>query len=373
MQNDMIDNLPENIHNQALRAIAEKVVQGMAVNESDAICMLTTNDILELGAIAHYQRTKLHGDAAFYCVNMNLNYTNVCELRCPLCAFSRDKDDEDAFTLSLDDIEAKVRRAVLSGIDEVHIVGGLNPELKIGYFEEMLSKIKSIKPDIFIVGFTAVEYDYFTRINNLPLREVFMRLKDAGLGALPGGGAEIFSPDIRKIIAPKKLSGKQWLEVMRTAHALGLKTNATLLHNHVERVEDIADHLSQIRSLQYETGGFKTFVPLPYHDRNTLVQAKRPMTTGFGDIRLFAASRIFLHNVPHLKALWMYLGEKMAQVLLRFGVDDIGGTYHHEKVVHAAGASTPDYGIESYLRRLIENAGLTPVRTAADYQPRRRQ
>jgi aminodeoxyfutalosine synthase len=364
----MTEHLLNIIKDRTLCSVAEKVVQGIAVSEADAVYMLTSNHILELGAIAHYLRTKLHGDRAFYGINMNLNYTNVCELRCPLCAFSCDEGDEKAYTLSLEKIEEKVSHAVTLGIDEVHIVGGLNPRLKLDYFEEMLRRIKKIKSDLFIVGFTATEYDYFAKVNGISVEDIFRRFIDAGLGSLPGGGAEIFSPSVRNIIAPKKLSGKRWLEVMKTAHLLGIRTNATLLYNHIEQPEDVADHLSQIRSLQNETGGFKTFVPLPYHDTNTGIRAKRSTTTGFDDIRLYAASRIFLHNVPHLKGLWMYLGEKMAQVLLCFGVDDIGSTYHYEKVVHSAGAKTPDYGTESYLRGLIGNAGLNPVRTVSDYQ-----
>jgi aminodeoxyfutalosine synthase len=368
----MSDYLLHTIQDNRLRAIAEKVLEETPVSEADAVHMLGTNRILELGAIANYLRRKLHQDRAFYGVNMNLNYTNICELRCPLCAFSCDDGDEKAYTLSLEEIEKKVSNAAAFGIDEVHIVGGLNPRLKIEYFEEMLRRIKQIQPDIFIVGFTATEYDYFAKINHMAVEEVFQRFINAGLGSLPGGGAEIFSPDVRNTIAPKKISGKRWLEVMRIAHSMGLKTNATLLYNHIENPPHIADHLSQIRSLQDETNGFKAFVPLPYHDANTDIRAKRVMTTGFEDIRLYAASRIFLHNVPHLKALWMYLGEKMAQVLLCFGADDIGSTYHDEKVVHAAGAKTPDYGTESYLRNLIENAGMTAVRSASDYEPLRK-
>jgi aminodeoxyfutalosine synthase len=362
-------DLPNSMGNRKLAAVAEKVVSRIPVSEEDAITMLTTHDVLDLGSIAHYVRTKRHGSRAFYGVNMNLNYTNICELRCPLCAFSRDEGDEDAYLLSLDEIETQVRDAVALGIDEVHIVGGLHPGLRIDYFEQMLRRIKRVKPDLFIVAFTAVEFDYLARMNDLKVEEVFNRLLDAGLGALPGGGAEIFDEGIREVIAPRKMSGKRWLEVMGTAHSMGLKTNATLLHNHLERPEDIVDHLSRIRALQDETGGFKTFVPLTYHDANTGVKAKRSGTTGFGDIRLYATSRIFLQNVPHIKALWMYVGEKMAQVLLHFGVDDIGATYHYEKVVHAAGASTPNLGNEAHLRRLIETAGLEPVRATADYQP----
>lgn len=359
--------LLDRIQNKTLRKIAEKTEQGIPVSRSETRYMLATNDILDLGAISHYLRTKLHGDIAYYGVNMNLNYTNICELRCPLCAYSCDEGDETAFLLSLEEIEQRVRRAVASGIDEVHIVGGLHPTLTLDYFEEMLRCIRRIKPDIFIVAFTAVEYDHFARLNGLPLEEVFRRLIDAGVNALPGGGAEIFSPHVREVIAPRKISGKQWLDIMRTAHRMGLKTNATMLYNHLESTDDIVDHLFQIRDLQDETGGFKTFVPLPFHEENTRIQPNRHTTTGYDDIRIYATSRIVLHNVPHLKALWMYLGEKMAQVLLRFGVDDIGATYENEKVVHAAGAKTPDYGSEVFLKRLIEEAQLVPQRTTAGY------
>lgn len=361
--------LIDNIQNKTLKYIAEKVVSNMPVSREDAFYMLSTNDILDLGSIAHYLRTKLHKDITFYGVNMNLNYTNICELRCPLCAFSCDESDQKAYLLSHDEIEKRVRNAVDLGIDEVHIVGGLNPELTIDYFEKMFRIIKEIKPDLHIVALTAVEYDYISRKNNIPLKDVIRRLKNAGVDALPGGGAEIFSPEIRNIIAPKKISGKRWLDVMRTAHGMGLKTNATILYNHIENTEDIVDHLWQIRELQYETEGFKTFVPLRFHGTNTQI-SENQATTGYDDIRLYATSRVFLHNVPHLKALWMYVGEKMAQVLLRFGVDDIGATYHEEKVVHSAGAQTPDYGSESHLRRLIEKAQLVPRRTTASYRNR---
>jgi len=359
--------LPDNIQNTKLRKIAEKVCNNIPASKEDALYMLITDDILDLGTIAHYIRTKLHGDIAYYGVNMNLNYTNICELRCPLCAFSCNENDEKAFLLSPDEIEKRIRSAARSGIDEVHIVGGLHPNLKIDYFEQMLRLIKKIKPDMHIVAFTAVEYDYFAKKNKIPVEEVFKRLMDAGVEALPGGGAEIFSPRVRSVIAPKKMTESHWVPVIRTAHKMGLKTNATLLYNHIETAEDIVDHLSKIRDLQDETGGFKTFVPLQFHSENTALEVTRT-TTGYDDIRIYATSRIFLHNVPHLKALWMYLGDKMAQTLLRFGVDDIGATYHNEKVVHAAGAQTPDFGSETFLKRLIHNAQLIPERTTASYR-----
>ena len=362
----MIDT--ERILDQKLVPIAEMVLAEKPVPREQVRAMLATADILGLGSIADHVRKKINGDNAYYGVNMNLNYTNICELRCPLCAYSRDAGDADAYLYGPEEIEARVRAAAGRGIDEVHIVGGLHPGLDIAYFEDMLRKIKKIKPDLFIVAFTATEYDYFAKKNGLSLEEVFSRLIRAGLGALPGGGAEIFAPRRREIIAPKKISGSRWLEVMKTAHSLGLKTNATMLYNHIEDAEDIAEHLDRLRSLQDETGGFKTFVPLRFHEENTQIESAKHFNTGFDDIRIYATSRIFLHNIPHIKALWMYLGEKMAQVLLSFGVDDIGATYLNERVVHSAGARTPDYGTEEFLVRLISSTGKVPVRTAADYR-----
>lgn len=359
-------DLPDKIENERLKRVAEKVVDGVPVNRDDAAYMLSTTDILDLGAIAHWLRTRLHGGATFYGVNMNLNHTNICELRCPLCAFSKAAGDEGAFLLGVDEIEERVGQAVSDGIDEVHIVGGLHPDLTIDYFETMLRRIKAVDPDIFIVAFSAVEIDYFSKINGISLQDVFKRLMDAGLGAMPGGGAEIFSGRVRDVIAPKKISGEKWLSVMRTAHELGLETNATMLYNHIETPADIVDHLFGIRDLQDETGGFKTFVPLRFHEENTQITGRRD-GTGYDDIRVYATSRIVLANIPHLKALWMYLGDKMAQVMQRFGADDIGATYNNEKVVHAAGAKTPDYGSEPFLRRLVKEAGLTPVKVTADY------
>ena len=355
------------IKDKTLRTIADKISRGIPASADDARRMFTTNDIIGLGTIAHGVRTALNGRATYYGVNMNLNYTNICELRCPLCAFSCDEGDDRAFLLSIDEIGRRGRAAYESrGIDEVHIVGGLNPALTLDYFESMLKTIKCVSPDINIVAFTAVEYDYFSRKSGLPLEEVFRILVAAGVDALPGGGAEIFAPAVRGVIAPKKISGERWLEVMRTAHRIGLKTNATMLYNHRESVDDLVDHLSRIRGLQNETGGFKTFVPLNFHEEHTGIRSKGA-STGFDDIRIYATSRIFLHNVPHIKALWMYLGDRMAQALQWFGIDDIGATYDNEKVVHAAGAETPDFGSETHLVRLITEAGMTPVRTTARY------
>jgi len=358
----------ELIKNTKLKKIAEKVQTETAVDKDDILYMLKTNDILELGIIADHIRKKINGNRAYYGVNCNLNYTNICELKCPLCAYYKEKGEDGSYLLSIEQIKEKIEEEVKRGVEEVHIVGGLNSELKIEYFENMLRAIKSVKEDIFIVAFTAVEYHHFAENNNMTVSEVFKRFIDAGLGALPGGGAEIFARGVRDQIAPNKISGERWLEIMGIAHSMGLKTNATMLYNHIESHEDIADHLIKLRNQQDKTGGFKTFVPLPFHAENTEIESlvNKP-NSGFNDIRIYAASRIALHNFPHIKALWMYLGDKMAQVLLSFGVDDMGATYNNEKVVHSAGAKTSNYGTEEFLINLIETAGMDPVKSNAGY------
>lgn len=344
--------------------------EGTPLADEDALVLLRTPRIMELGMLANRVRKKLHADRAYYGVNLNLNYTNVCELRCPLCAFSRDSGTAGAYTLTPAEIETRVRAAVERGIDEVHIVGGLNPALDFDYYETMLATIRRAGPTLHIVGFTATEYDYISRKHGLPLETVLERFRDAGVNALPGGGAEVFAPEVREVISPKKMPGTRWLEVMKAAHRAGLKSNATLLYGHIESAEHIVAHLAALRALQEETGGFKAFVPLSFHPDNTTVKAAREIPSGFADVRLYATARLYLHNIPHLKALWMYLGEGMAQTLLDFGVDDIGSTYDDERIVHAAGAATERTGSEAHLQRLIRAAGKTPVRTASDYRAR---
>lgn len=356
------------VRDKKILSVAQKVLAGEPADRSDALAMLATKDIPGLGLVANHVREIVNGNNTYYGVNINLNYTNICELRCPLCAFSCDRADPGSYLYSLDDIESIVREADSAGIDEVHIVGGLHPDLKLDYFTGMLRRIKAVNPDLFIVAFTAVEYDYFARVNSMTLREVFTELISAGLGALPGGGAEIFAEEKRGIIAPKKVPASRWLEVMETAHSMGLTTNATMLYNHIENDDDLVDHMERIRDLQEKTGGFKTFVPLQFHEENTSVATGRGESTGVTDLRIYAAARVFLHNVPHIKALWMYIGEKMACILQDFGVDDIGATYNREKVVHSAGARTPDHGSEEFLKRMITSAGRVPVRAAADYR-----
>ncbi|MDT8391659.1 MAG: CofH family radical SAM protein [Lentisphaeria bacterium] len=357
----------QSISDPALQEIGAAVLAGRRVSDQQLMSMLTTPDVNGLGAISSAVRKERHGARCFYGHSLNVNYTNICELRCPICAFSCDDGAAAAYVLTMDQVREKVTRACEAGADQAHIVGGLNPVLPLDYYRQLVTTVKSVRADMYIVGFTATEYDYMEKRSGIPVHQLLAEFRDLGVDALPGGGAEIFASETRSRIAPKKITADRWLDIMRLAHRAGLKSNATILYNHVETHDDIVDHLRRLRALQDETGGFQALVPLPYHGDRTDIPARRSRPSGVDSLRLFAAARVYLDNVPHLKGLWMYLGIKVAQVLATVAVDDVGATYLNEKIVHAAGASTPDSGSERGLRAMIEQAGFTPVRTTAGY------
>jgi len=348
--------------------IEEKVLAGKRLNREDGLKLIASSDLLSLGSLADIVRKRKVGDKSYFNSNLNINYTNICIFRCPLCAFS--KDLEEGYLFSLEEIEEKVYQGLRLEIKEFHIVGGLHPHLSFEYFKEMLKRIKKIDAEIFIQAFTAVEIDHFSKNSGLSIEEVLKKLKEAGLDSIPGGGAEVFSPRVRQIISPKKISGNRWLEVMKKAHFLGIKSNATMLYGHVETKEEQVDHLLALRDLQDKTKGFLAFVPLAFHPKNTSLSSCRG-TDGFDDLRIFAVSRILLDNFDHIKGLWMYLGEKLAEVALCFGVDDIGGTGLEEKIVHAAGALTPTEISKKRLVRIIENAKRIPQEVDSLYRERK--
>ncbi|OIP38532.1 aminofutalosine synthase MqnE [Candidatus Desantisbacteria bacterium CG2_30_40_21] len=349
-----------------LMDIEEKILAGERLTREDGVKLMRSSDILGLGHLADMVRKKMVGDNAYFNCNLNINYTNICVCRCPLCAFSCDSKEEGGYLLSLEEIEEKVISVIRMGVHEVHIVGGLHPSLPFSYLEEILQRIKGLANNIFIQAFTATEIDYYAGVSGISIEEALIRLKDAGLDCIPGGGAEIFSPRVRKIIAPKKIPGERWLKVMETAHGLGLHSNATMLYGHVETPEERVEHIIAIRELQDRTAGFLSFVPLAFHPNNTkLSNCKGP--DGFDDLRVFATSRILLDNIIHIKGLWMYLGEKLAEVTLCFGVDDLGGTSLEEKIVHAAGAITPVQTSREILIRMLQNAGRCPKEVNSIY------
>ncbi len=296
----------------------------------------------------------------FFNVNRHINLTNVCVARCTFCAFSRDKEDADAYVFSPDEAANKVIESLPLGISEVHIVSGLHPDLPFDYYLEALSKIKQAAPDIHIQGFTAVEILYFSQLTGFTVSKVLEMLMEAGLGSLPGGGAEIFSDRVREELCPKKASGEEWRDVMFQAHKLGLKSNATMLFGHIETGDEIVDHLISLRELQEKTGGFQSFIPLPFHPQNTKMEDfERP--SGYATLRILAISRLILNNFDHIKAFWIMMGLRLAQLSLHYGVNDLDGTVVEEKITHSAGAETPQEISRKKLVRLIKEMGKTPV------------
>ena len=350
--------------------ITDKVLSGERITGEEALEMFHSDDIFALGRLASRVAEKKNGKKAFFVVNRHINPTNICVNRCKFCAFSRSKGEEGAYEFAIDEIIEKLRTSdseLRTAFREVHIVGGLHPDWSFEHYRAMLLEIKKAFPSIAIKAFTAVEIDYFSRISGLTVREVLERLKKSGLQAMPGGGAEIFAEGVRTKLCPEKISGERWLDIHRTAHLCGIPTNATMLYGHVESFEDRVDHLLQLRQLQDITGGFQAFIPLAYHPRNTDIGGF--YTSAIDDLKTIAISRLFLDNIPHIKAYWIMLGEKIAQVSLLFGADDLDGTIVEEKITHSAGAMSSEGLTKKELVTLIAKAGKVPVERDAFYHP----
>jgi aminodeoxyfutalosine synthase len=351
-----------------LEPIAEKVLAVERLDAEDALGLYRTADILAVGWLANHVRERLHGNRTYFNANRHINPTNVCVAACRLCAFGRRKDAPGAYTMALEEAWQTAASGYSEAVTEFHIVGGLHPDLPFQYFLDLVAGLKERFPQVHIKAFTMVEVAYLAKRAKLSIRETLERLKAAGVDSLPGGGAEIFADRIRHIICDHKIDGQQWLETARTAHQLGLRSNATMLYGHIENDEDRVDHLLKLRGLQDETGGFQTFIPLAFHPANTLLQ-HLPKTTGLSDIRQIAVSRLVLDNFPHIKAYWQMLTPKIAQIALRFGADDIDGTVVEEKIYHDAGATTPQGLRRQELVRLIREAGREPVERDTLYHP----
>jgi aminodeoxyfutalosine synthase len=351
-----------------LRPIADKVVAGERLDEKDALALYRTGDILAVGWLANYVREKMHGNIAYFNVNRHINHTNVCVAACRLCAFGRKKDAPGAYTMALEEAFTAARSGYTEAVTEFHIVGGLHPDLPFQYFLDLVSGLKERFPQVHIKAFTMVEIAFFSKRYKMTIREVLEKLKAAGVDSMPGGGAEIFSDRVRSIICDHKIDGNEWLDVARIAHQVGLKSNATMLYGHIENEEDRADHLLKLRSLQDETHGFQTFIPLAFHPANTPLQ-HLSTTTGMDDIRNIAVARLVLNNFPHIKAYWQMMTPKIAQISLRFGADDIDGTVVEEKIYHDAGATTPQGLRRQDLIRLIKEAGREPFERDTLYRP----
>ena len=351
-----------------LLPFADKVFAREPLTFDDAVALYRSADILALGWLANHVRERMHGNVAYFNVNRHINPTNVCVAACRLCAFGRKKDAPGAYTMALEEAYETAASGYSEAVTEFHIVGGLHPDLPFQYFLDLIAGLKARFPQVHIKALTMVEIAFLARRGKLSIEETLRQLKDAGLDSLPGGGAEIFNERVRRVICDHKIDGDQWLETARTAHTIGLKSNATMLYGHIENEEDRADHLIRLRSLQEETHGFQTFIPLAFHPANTPLQHLFP-TTGMADLKSIAVSRLVLHNFPHIKAYWQMMSPKVAQIALRFGADDIDGTVIEEKIYHDAGATTPQGLRRRELMRLITEAGREPVERDTMYRP----
>jgi aminodeoxyfutalosine synthase len=368
-----------------LERIRRKVFSGKRLTEKDALTLFETDDIFTLGRFASHVNQQKNGRKAYFIRNRHINPTNICVNRCRFCAFSRSLGQKDAFELTIDDIIRKIgegqKTSSKSGterpdrcpphfISEVHIVGGLHPEWPFERYLQMLSTIKKYFPGLHIKAFTAVEVDYMSKIGGLSLEDTLSALKKSGLGSMPGGGAEVFDESVRGRLCPEKISGERWLEVMETAHRAGIRSNATMLYGHIEDYGHRTDHLMRLRKLQDKTGGFQAFIPLAYHPKNTRIAGG--YTSGIDDLRTIAVSRLVLDNFDHIKAYWVMLGEKISQLALTFGADDVDGTIIEEKITHSAGALTHENLTAEYLSHLIARAGKIPVERNSFYKRVRR-
>ncbi|WAS98646.1 aminofutalosine synthase MqnE [Nannocystis punicea] len=341
--------------------IAAKVRAGVPLDRDDGVALYRHRDLLALGALANEVRERLHGDRTYFNVNLHINPTNVCEADCKFCSFARlTPDMPQAYTMTVEQVRQKVIERAHQPITEVHLVNGLHPGVPFSYYTDILRGLKELRPDVHLKAYTAVEIHYFAEKYGMTYEQVLRALIEAGLGSMPGGGAEIFADRVRRKICRDKADARQWLEVHRTAHRLGLRTNCTMLYGTVETLEERVEHMLALRELQAETGGFQTFIPLAFHNEHNDFR-KLPEPTGVDDLRTYAVGRLMLHNIPHIKAYWVMIGVKTAQIALSFGVDDLDGTVQEEKIYHMAGADTPMALARAELVRLIREAGRVAV------------
>ena len=344
-----------------LDVVVEKIRAGQRLEADDAVVLFRHPDVVAIGQLANDACERRHGDRVYFNRNMRIEVTNVCVASCLFCSFAKlEEGAPGAHTMSLRQAWAELESRIHDPPSEIHIVNGLHPGLPFSYYEELLSGFKRIKPDVHMKCFTAVEIHFFATHYAMTYQEVLLRLQRAGLDSLPGGGAEIFHPEVRTRIAHDKATADEWLEVHRVAHSLGLRTNATLLYGHIETFEHRVDHLLRLRALQDETGGLQAFIPLAFHpDGNGM--RNLPAPTAIDGLRTIAVARLVLDNVPHIKAYWVSMTPEVAQIALRFGANDLDGTIVHETIYRAAGSRSPGALTTAELVRLIQEAGRIPV------------
>lgn len=357
------------LRDRALEPIAAKVVSGTRLKREEGLAIATSDDLLGVGRLANLVRERRHGRRTYYNVNRHLNPTNVCAASCPLCAFYvpwRRRDE--GWTWTVDEAVAVAARDVDESVGELHIVGGLHPKLPVSYYEELFRALRARFPWIHLKALTMVELDFLARLERAPVESVVERLRAAGLGSCPGGGAEIFAPRVRRLICDHKTDGERWLEVAHIVHRAGLRSNCTMLYGHVETAAERVDHLLALRALQDETGGFQCMIPLAFHPANTALD-HLPPTGGRLDLQTIALTRLLLDNVDHVKAYWIMLGDKVAQVAQHFGADDLDGTVIDERITHAAGGSAGRGMARDRLEALIREADREPTLRDTLYRP----
>jgi len=344
-----------------LEKIAEKLAARERLSFDDGVLLFRHDDWVAVGQLAHTERTRRHGDRAYFNRNMRIEVTNVCVASCLFCSFAKLKEgDPGAHTMRHEEAWRELETRMDDPPAEIHIVNGLHPDLPFSYYEELLRGFKRIKPDVVLKCFTAVEIHFFAELYAMSYTDVLQRLRAAGLDSLPGGGAEIFHPEVRRRISHDKADADQYLAVHDRAHRLGMKTNTTMLYGHIETFEHRVDHILRVREQQDKSGGFQAFIPLAFHpDGNGMRNLPGP--TGVDDLRTIAVSRLLLDNVDHIKAYWVSSTPKIAQIALRFGADDVDGTIVHETIYHAAGSKSPQGLTRDGLVRLIREAGFTPI------------
>src|ERR1700733_3344557 len=351
-----------------LEPIAQRVLAGERLSADDGLGLFQSHDLLAVGWLPNHVREQRHGNLCYYNVNRHINPTNVCVAHCKLCAFGRSPDVQGAYTMALEEVFARGAQGVAEGATEFHIVGGLHPDLSFDYYLDLIRGLKQRFPQVHLKAFTMVEVHYYARLSKLSIKDTLLKMKDAGVDSLPGGGAEIFHPRVRRIICDHKVSGQMWLSIASTAHALGMRSNATMLYGHVETLEERVDHLVRLRETQDKTHGFVAFIPLEFHPGNTALDYL-PKPTGMDALKTIAVSRLMLDNFDHIKAYWIMLTPRIAQIALRFGANDLDGTVVEEKIYHDAGATPPEHLTRAELERLIRAAGRVPVERDTRYNP----
>jgi aminodeoxyfutalosine synthase len=359
----------------ALDEIREKVEANERLDLDDGLTLMESDDVLQLGELADTARRLRGGtDDVYFVQNLYLNQTNVCRVKCKFCAFARTQKQEGAYTLTPAElVEDALAQRALTGFTEIHMVGGESPHVGFDYYVDIVGELHQAMPDVHLKCFTASEIHHMTKLSGLTHEEVLRELQVAGLGSLPGGGAEVFADRVRRLVAPGKEHPDIWLETHRTAHGLGIPTHCTMLYGHVETYEERVDHLLRLRDLQDETGGFLAFIPLAFHPENTVFERRGwKQSAGSDDLKVIAVSRLLLDNIPHVKAYWIMMGMPLAAVALHFGANDVQGTVMRETIFHAAGAKTETEQKVEELVRFVREAGRVPVQRDTLYNEVRR-